>query len=84
MTLKLHATFLASVPLTLFVSSFLTSFAMKSVNEFLGKNITLIIGALIGLIGCIWVQFGCSMDDPKVKYYIFFVAIIIGKFNACF
>ena len=81
MTLKLHATFLASVPLTLFVSSFITSFAMKSVNELLGKKITLIIGALIGLIGCIWVQFGCSMDDPKVKYYIFFVAIIIGKSN---
>jgi hypothetical protein len=54
---------------------------MKSVNEILGKKITLIIGALIGLIGCIWVQFGCSMDDPKVKYYIFFVAIIIGKSN---
>ena len=79
MTLKLHATFLATVPLTLFVSSFLTSFVMKTVNELLGKKITLIIGAIIGLIGCIWVQFGCSMDDPKVKYYIFFVAIIIGK-----
>ena len=52
---------------------------MKAVSEFMGKKITLIIGAVIGLIGCIWVQFGCSMDDPKVKYYIFFVAIIIGK-----
>ena len=81
MTLKLHANFLATVPLTLFISSFLTSFAMKAVSEFMGKKITLIIGAVIGLIGCIWVQFGCSMDDPKVKYYIFFVAIIIGKSN---
>ena len=60
-------------------SSFLTSFAMKTVSEFMGKKITLIIGAVVGLIGCIWVQFGCSLDDPKVKYYIFFVAIIIGK-----
>ena len=52
---------------------------MKNVNEFFGRKITLIIGALIGLIGCIWIQFGCHVNDPFVKYYIFGVAILIGK-----
>ena len=79
-TLKLHATFLATVPLALFVSSFLTSFTMKNINEFLGRKITLMIGAVIGLIGCIWIQFGCHVDDPMVKYYIFGVAILIGTY----
>ena len=78
MTLRLHANFLATVPLALFVSSFITSFAMKYVNEYLGRKVTLIIGAIISLIACIWIQFGCDIDDPKVKYYIFVVASLIG------
>ena len=80
-TLKLHANYLASVPLALFVSSFLTSFAMKNINEFFGRKITLIMGAVIGLTGCIWIQFGCQLDDPMVRYYIFGVAILIGKYH---
>ena len=53
---------------------------MKNINDFLGRKITLIIGAVIGLTGCIWIQFGCHVNDPLVKYYIFGVAILIGKY----
>ena len=81
MTLRLHATYLATVPLALFVSSFITSFAMKHVNEYMGRKVTLILGAIIGLIGCIWIQFGCDIDDPNVKYYIFVVATLIGMYR---
>jgi len=77
-TLKLHARYIATVPLAMFVSAFATSFAMEKVNGYFGRKITSIIGAIFGIGGCIWLHFGCIPNDPKVEYHIFTVAILMG------
>ena len=55
---------------------------MEKVNERLGRKITAVIGAIVGLVGCLWLRYGCAPGDPYVQYHIFFVAILLGKF--CF
>lgn len=77
-TLKLHARFIATVPLAMFISAFVTSFAMDKVNAYFGRKTTSIIGATIGVLGCIWLHFGCTPSDPNVEYHIFTVAILMG------
>jgi len=77
-TLKLHARFIATVPLAMFISAFVTSFAMDKVNSYFGRKTTSIIGATIGVLGCIWLHFGCTPNDPNVEYHIFTVAILMG------
>jgi hypothetical protein len=48
MTLKLHATYIATVPLTMFISAFATSFTMEWVNNKFGRKITLEFLAVYG------------------------------------
>ena len=52
---------------------------MEKVNERLGRKITAVIGAIVGLVGCLWLRYGCAPGDPYVQYHIFFVAILLGK-----
>jgi len=79
MTLKLHASYIATVPLVMFLSAFVTSCVMEKVNERFGRKITAVIGAIVGLVGCLWLRYGCAPGDPYVQYHIFFVAILLGK-----
>ena len=53
---------------------------MEKVNERFGRKITVVIGAIVGLVGCLWLRYGCAPGDPYVQYHIFFVAILLGKF----
>jgi len=78
LTLKLHATYIATVPLAMFVSAFATSFTMEWVNNKFGRKITAIIGAIFGIFGCLWMRYGCIPGDPSVQYHVFFVAILLG------
>jgi len=77
-TLKLHARYIATVPLTMFISAFATSFAMEKVNGYFGRKTTSIFGAIFGVFGCCWLHFGCIPNDPNVEYHIFIVAILMG------
>jgi len=77
-TLKLHAKYIATVPLAMFISAFATSFAMEKVNGYFGRKITSIFGAIVGILGCIWLHFGCIPNDPNVEFHIFIVAVLMG------
>jgi Na+/melibiose symporter-like transporter len=77
-TLQLPATYVATVPLTMFVSGFVTSFGMKWINNKIGRKATFILGAGIGVAGCLWTQYGCNADDPMTKNYVYAVAVLIG------
>ena len=66
------------MPLAIFVSGFVTSFAMKPVNRKLGRKITFILGGIIGMIGCIWVKFAHPQDE-NIKVYVYCASVLIGK-----
>jgi len=76
-TLQLNSNYVATVPLSIFVSGFVTSFAMKPMNQKLGRKITFIIGGIIGLAGCIWVKFSAPQDE-NITYYIYCASVLIG------
>ena len=78
MTLQLNSNYVATVPLSIFVSGFVTSFAMKPMNQKLGRKITFIIGGIIGLAGCIWVKFSAPQGE-NITYYIYCASVLIGK-----
>ena len=77
-TLQLHARYVATVPLTIFISGFVTSFVLKKANDQFGRKTTFLIGGLIGISGCIWTHFGILPDDPNTKYYVYLLASLIG------
>jgi len=76
-TLDLQAYYVATVPLAMYVGSFITSFAMKPLNKILGRKITFLLGGIIGISGCLWINF-CLKDDENVKYYVYFATSLIG------
>jgi len=76
-TLDLQAYYVATVPLAMYVGSFITSFAMKPLNKVLGRKLTFILGGIIGISGCLWITF-CTKDDENVKYYVYFATSLIG------
>ena len=77
-SLQLEAKYVATIPLTMFLAGFVTSFLMKKMNDKFGRKATFIIGSVLGIAGCFWIQFGCDAMDPNVKYYIYCVAVLIG------
>ena len=77
-SLRLPAKYVATVPLTMFLSGHVTSLTMKKTNQFLGRKLTYIIGALIGIVGCLWVAFGCEPSDEITKVSVYFVAAFLG------
>jgi len=77
-TLELPAKYVATIPLTLFISSFVTSMFLKKINNLLGRKSTFIIGTLIAISGELFILFGCNPGDENVEYYVYVIAIIIG------
>ena len=77
-TLQLHSSYVATVPLVMFLFGFATSTCMKYINRRVGRKVTFILGCLIGVAGCGWIRFGCGSNDDFTKYQIFFVAALIG------
>ena len=77
-TLELHSSYVATVPLVMFLFGFATSTCMKYINRRVGRKVTFILGCLIGIAGCIWIRFGCGIDDSFTKYEIYSVAALIG------
>ena len=77
-TLKLSATFVAVIPLTTYLSGLVTSAAMTTMNRRFGRKVTYLIGALLGVAGCIWIKAGCKLNDDSTEYQVFFVAALVG------
>jgi len=77
-TLQLPARYVATVPLTMYISGLAASFGMKRTNNFLGRKITYVIGACIGISACLWTEFGCDANDAGVKYFVYVIAGILG------
>ena len=77
-TLQLHSSYVATVPLVMFLFGFATSTCMKYINRRVGRKVTFILGCLIGIAGCFWIRFGCGTDDSFTKYEIYSVAALIG------
>ena len=72
------ARYVATVPLTMYISGLAASFGMKRTNNFLGRKITYVIGACIGISACLWTEFGCDANDAGVKYFVYVIAGILG------
>ena len=47
----------------MYIGGFLSSLCLKKINHWLGRKITYIIGALIGICGCIWIKFGYGSEE---------------------
>ena len=77
-TLQLHAQYVATVPLTIFISGFITSFFLKTANDNLGGKSTYLLGGITGVAACLWSHFGIVANDPNSKYYVFVLAVFIG------
>jgi len=76
-TLQLNSNYVATVPLAIFVSGFVTSFAMKPLNRKLGRKITFILGGILGMVGCIWIKFAHPHDE-NIKIYVYCASVFIG------
>ncbi|XP_024936169.1 major facilitator superfamily domain-containing protein 12 isoform X2 [Cephus cinctus] len=75
-TLNLAATSLAITPLTIFLSSFVTSLIIERLNRKLGRQISYSFGVLLGVCACVWIWFG--KGDAYVTYEIYPVSILLG------
>eukprot|EP00095_Tigriopus_kingsejongensis_P012345 snap_masked-scaffold198_size266703-processed-gene-0.15 protein:Tk12345 transcript:snap_masked-scaffold198_size266703-processed-gene-0.15-mRNA-1 annotation:"mfs-type transporter c19orf28" len=77
-TLQLEASYVAIIPLVMYVVGLCTSISMKWVNRVMGRRLTFILGGLIGFAGCGWIKLGCHMDTSFTDYEIYGVAALIG------
>ncbi|XP_011167383.2 major facilitator superfamily domain-containing protein 12 [Solenopsis invicta] len=79
-SLNMPATSLAYIPLTMYLSSFLTSLIIERLNTKWGRKVAYSIGALLAICACIWIQFGTG--DLYIKYQIYVVSILLGSAGA--
>lgn len=77
-TLQLPQTYVAVIPLVMYISGLGTSIAMKWVNRVVGRKLTFILGCLVGVMGCIWIKVGCQMNSDGTGFEIYGVAVVIG------
>lgn len=75
-TLNMTASALASVPLVMFIGSFVTSLVTEKVNRNFGRKLAYIFGSALGICGCVWIRFRSVPDF--VQYEVYIVAAIIG------
>ncbi|XP_018577138.1 major facilitator superfamily domain-containing protein 12-like [Anoplophora glabripennis] len=66
---------IASIPLTCYIASFLTSIVLKFRNEVCNDKITYLCGSLFGLSASIWIGVGVSTASDTELYVI---AVLLG------
>ncbi|GCB78847.1 hypothetical protein scyTo_0016881 [Scyliorhinus torazame] len=71
-TLKLPKNYIAMIPLVMYISGFLSSFLMKPVNRYFGRNMTYFFGLVIILAFAYWVWFF------HIEKSIFGAAVLLG------
>ncbi|XP_048415847.1 major facilitator superfamily domain-containing protein 12a isoform X1 [Stegostoma tigrinum] len=71
-TLKLPKNYIAMIPLVMYISGFLSSFLMKPVNKWFGRNMTYFFGLAFILAFAYWVWFF------QLEKGIFGAAVLLG------
>ncbi|XP_014668443.1 PREDICTED: major facilitator superfamily domain-containing protein 12-like [Priapulus caudatus] len=69
---KLDKDFIARAPLIVFVSGFLTSLLMRYTNDKIGRKMTFLLGASVGMSLSAWIY------QYNLGYQIYGVAIVLG------
>uniref|UniRef100_UPI00398E5FC3 major facilitator superfamily domain-containing protein 12-like n=1 Tax=Pristiophorus japonicus TaxID=55135 RepID=UPI00398E5FC3 len=75
-TLKLPKNYIAMIPLVMYISGFLSSFLMKPVNKYIGRNMTYFFGLVMILGFAYWVWFF------EIGKSIFGAAVLLGAGSA--
>ncbi|CAK9830966.1 Major facilitator superfamily domain-containing protein 12 [Anthophora retusa] len=76
-SLSMPATFLAIIPLIMFLSSFVMSLIIERLNTKLGRKLSYCLGVILGMFACTWIQFGTGLT--YTKYQIYPVFVILGS-----
>ncbi|KAL7386940.1 hypothetical protein ABVT39_015954 [Epinephelus coioides] len=76
-TLGLPKKFIATIPLVMYVSGFLSSFIMKPVSKLIGKCLTYFIGLLLIMAFSYWV-----LLDDKMGQWVYGPAVLLGAGSA--
>ncbi|KAK7605436.1 hypothetical protein V9T40_007294 [Parthenolecanium corni] len=76
--LRLMSKKLAILPLVMYISSFITSTVVHQLNVHFGRKVTYLVGALIGLLSCLWVHVGRNEDIFFKTYEVYGVVIFFG------
>lgn len=76
-SLNLPKKFIATIPLVMYLSGFFSSFLMKPVNKWIGRNMTYFVGLLVILAFAAWVALA---DEMGVAVYA--AALLLGMGSA--
>ncbi|KAK5610848.1 Major facilitator superfamily domain-containing protein 12 [Crenichthys baileyi] len=76
-TLGLPKKFIATIPLVMYVSGFLSSFIMKPVSKHIGKSLTYFVGLLLIMGFSYWV-----LLDKEMGQQIYGAAVLLGAGSA--
>ncbi|XP_070775455.1 major facilitator superfamily domain-containing protein 12-like [Enoplosus armatus] len=76
-TLGLPKKFIATIPLVMYVSGFLSSFIMKPLNKLIGKCLTYFVGLLLILAFSYWV-----LLDDGMGQRVYGAAVLLGAGSA--
>lgn len=76
-TLELPKKFIATIPLVMYLSGFLSSFIMKPVSKLIGKSLTYFVGLLLIMAFSYWV-----LLDDKMGQRVYGAAVLLGAGSA--
>ncbi|KAG8454485.1 hypothetical protein GDO86_000924 [Hymenochirus boettgeri] len=76
-SLYLPKNYIATIPLVMYVSGFVSSFLMKPVNKWIGRNLSYFLGLLAIAAFSSWVAL-----DPDVGVAVYGAAVILGSGSA--
>lgn len=76
-SLGLSKKFIATIPLVMYLSGFLSSFIMKPLNKLIGKSLTYFLGLLLIVAFACWV-----LLDPCMKERVYGPAVLLGAGSA--
>ncbi|XP_026554727.1 major facilitator superfamily domain-containing protein 12 isoform X2 [Pseudonaja textilis] len=76
-SLLLPKKYIATIPLVMYISGFLSSFLMKTVNKWIGRNLTYFLGLLIILAFASWVALA-----ERLGVEVYGAAVLLGTGSA--
>ncbi|KAK1152570.1 major facilitator superfamily domain-containing protein 12 [Acipenser oxyrinchus oxyrinchus] len=76
-SLFLPKNYIATIPLVMYVSGFMSSMIMKPVNKWIGRNMTYFVGLLLILAFACWV-----LLDHKMGKSVYGAAVLLGAGSA--
>lgn len=76
-TLQLDKKFIATIPLVMYLSGFLSSFIMKPISKRIGKSLTYFMGLLMIMAFSFWVLVDASMGER-----VYGAAVLLGAGSA--